>query len=92
MRTMRGSKGIVHIDIAELSQLLGEFRIVLLFFGVQAEVLQQQHLSRLKLAESFVNRRAYAIALDRTYTIVVKISGNFLKLGQRSQVFVYGSK
>ena len=46
---VRRAEGVVDVDIAELGQLLGERRIVLLLFGVVAHVFQQQGLSALQL-------------------------------------------
>ena len=42
------AKGIVDIEFAERGKLMGKGRIVLLFFFVEAEIFQQQHLSRLQ--------------------------------------------
>ena len=43
---VRGAEGVVDIDIAERGQLRGEGGVVGLFFGVEAQVFQQQHLAR----------------------------------------------
>ena len=39
------AEGIVDINIAELGELLGKTRIVLLFFGVEPQVFEQQDLA-----------------------------------------------
>ena len=44
-----GAEGVVHVDVAELGELLGEVRVVLLLFLVEAEVFQQQHVAVLQL-------------------------------------------
>ena len=47
MRAMGRAKGIVDIEIAERGKLSGKCRIVLLLFLMEAQIFQQQHLSRL---------------------------------------------
>ncbi len=42
---MCGSKSIVDVDIGERCELFGELRIVALFPGVEAHVLQQQNVA-----------------------------------------------
>ena len=61
MGTVRGAEGIVHIDFGHRSQGLGEGFVVGFFLGVVAEVLKQQHLSRLKLAGHFAGNLADAV-------------------------------
>ena len=41
------AKGVVDVQIGQRGQLRGEGRIVLLLFGVEARVLQQEHVARL---------------------------------------------
>jgi hypothetical protein len=43
MRAMRRAERVVHIHIAERRELLGKRRIVGFFFGVKAQVLEQNH-------------------------------------------------
>ena len=45
---MRRAKGVIDVDISEFGQLLGEFRVVLLFFGVIANVLEQDDIAGLE--------------------------------------------
>ena len=45
---MRGAEGVVHVDSGESGQTLREFRIVGFFARVEAQVLEQQDLSRLQ--------------------------------------------
>ena len=40
MRPMRGAKGIVHIQIAQLGERLGELWIVRLLTGLKPNILQ----------------------------------------------------
>ena len=47
MRAVRGPEGVVDIHVAQRGQLLRERGIVLLFLGVVAQVLQQQHFAGL---------------------------------------------
>ena len=42
---MRGAEGVVHIDVAEFGELLGEGGIVLFFFLMEAEIFQQQNFA-----------------------------------------------
>ena len=42
---VRGAERIVHIDLAEHREFLGELGVVLLFFGVVAKIFEQQDLS-----------------------------------------------
>src|SRR5580698_6538420 len=44
MRTMRGRKRIVHVEIAELCKAARESRIVALFLGVKPHVFEQEHV------------------------------------------------
>ena len=46
---MRRTEGVVHIHISQRSKFFREGRIVGLFLGVEAQILQQQHLAGLKL-------------------------------------------
>jgi hypothetical protein len=41
MSAVRGAKGIVHIEVAKFGQRLRESRIILLFFLVETDILQQ---------------------------------------------------
>ena len=45
---MRGAESVVYIQIGIGSQRLGEVGIVLLFFSMEAQVFQQQHLAGLE--------------------------------------------
>ena len=45
-----GAECVVDVNIAQLGQLLGEVRLVLFFFLVEAEVFQQQHFAVLQIA------------------------------------------
>ena len=50
MRAMRRAERVVHVNIRDLGQLLGERRIVGFLFVVVADVLQQQHVAGLQCA------------------------------------------
>jgi hypothetical protein len=54
-------EGIVYVSVAELGELLGEVRVVLLLFLVKAQVLQQQHAAVRKRAGRPFDGRADAI-------------------------------
>src|SRR5438552_12947021 len=45
MRSMRGAEGVVAVDVAQRRKLARERLVILLFFWIKAEVLQQQHLA-----------------------------------------------
>ena len=47
---MGAAEGVVDVDVAEAGELLGEAGIVGLFFGMEAEVLEQQRLAGFELA------------------------------------------
>ena len=38
---MRGAEGVVHVEVGESGQRLREYGIVLFFFSVEAQVLEQ---------------------------------------------------
>ena len=42
---VRGAKRVVYIHFGQRSQLLGEFGIVLLFFRMEADILNQHHVA-----------------------------------------------
>ena len=46
---MRGTEGVVDVDLGQRSQSLGESGIVGFFLGVVAQVFKQQHLAGFKL-------------------------------------------
>ncbi len=58
---MGGAEGIVHVDLAERGQLLCECGIIGFLFGVEAQVLQQQHLAILELVRQLAREIADAI-------------------------------
>ena len=56
---MRGPERVVHVDVAEVGELLGKPGIVLLFLRMKAQVLEQQHFAG--LGQHRFDRRADAI-------------------------------
>jgi hypothetical protein len=46
MCTVCGAKGIIDVDVGKHRQLLCKVRIILSFSGMEAQVLQQKHVSR----------------------------------------------
>jgi hypothetical protein len=46
---VRCAEGVVHVDIAQAGQLPAEGRVVGLFLGVEAQVFEQQGLTRLEV-------------------------------------------
>jgi hypothetical protein len=45
MRPMRGAKRIVHVNVAQRGELFRKTVVVLLFFGMEAKVFEQQHIA-----------------------------------------------
>ncbi len=58
VRAMRGAEGVVHPDVGQTGQLLGELLVALLFFRVEAEVLEHHHVARLHLLDRGLDFRA----------------------------------
>ena len=58
---MGGAEGIVDVHLADLRDLLGEVRVVLLFFLVEAGVLQQQHVAVLHSGDCGLGNFADAV-------------------------------
>ena len=50
VRPVGGAEGVVHVDVREVREGLGEVRVVPLLAGVEAEVLEQQDLAVRELA------------------------------------------
>ncbi len=46
MRAVHGAKGVAHVKVRQLGERLCKLGVVLLFFWVKAQVLQQQHVAR----------------------------------------------
>ena len=46
---MGGAEGVVDVELGELGELLGKILVVLFFFGVEAEILEQQCLALFEL-------------------------------------------
>src|SRR5947207_2400055 len=78
---MGGTECVVDINIAERRQLFGESRIVLLFFRMKAEILEQQHISILQSSRHSLNLRSNAVRreLDRLFQQLTKAGGNKLQ-------------
>jgi hypothetical protein len=62
VRSVGRAKRVVHVQVGQRGQLVCETTIIRLFFRVEAHVLQQQHLSWLKLLSSGPGNRPHAIA------------------------------
>ena len=54
VRAVRGAKGVVDIDLRKGGQLLGELRIVLFLFLVEADVLQQNDVAGLHRVDALL--------------------------------------
>src|ERR1700724_142988 len=63
VRAMRCAKGIINVKaVAERSQLSRELLIVLLFFGMEAKVLEQQHIAVFQHGNFILSIRADAVS------------------------------
>ena len=51
---MRRAEGIVDVEVGELGELPGEFLVVVFFFGVEAQVFEQQRLAFFQLEWPFL--------------------------------------
>ncbi len=60
-----GGEGVVDVDVAELGQLLGEGRVVLLLALVVAQVLQQQHAAGLQRLDRGLGVGTHAVVGER---------------------------
>ena len=58
---MRRAERVVDVEVAELAQLFGERAVVLLFAGMKAEILDEQHLARLQRARLLLRLGAHAV-------------------------------
>ncbi len=58
---MGTAEGVIDIQVAKFCQLLCEGWIVLLFFRMEAQVLQQQHLAGLQHAHHFLRSLSHAV-------------------------------
>ncbi len=78
MRAMRGAERVVHIDVAQRGQLLREAGIVLLFFRVEAQVLEQHDAARTMRCARRIRRRTDAVfgKRDRTAQQLTRSRGN----------------
>ena len=53
MRPVRGSEGVVDVNIAQCGKLFGEFRIVGFFFGVKAQVFRRNYPPAARTTKAF---------------------------------------
>ena len=58
---MRRAECIINIYIAQRGELIRKSRIVLFFFGMEAQVLQEQHFTRLQIRNHLFNFRSNAV-------------------------------
>src|SRR5437867_655330 len=58
---MRGAERVVHVNVAQRGELSGEIGIVLLFFSMKSEILEQQRLPVLKIGNHLLDLRADAV-------------------------------
>ena len=66
---MRGTEGIVHVHVAEPGERGGEGVVVLLFLGVEAQVLEQDDLGRaVSLRDRVFSGGADTVARENHFT------------------------
>ena len=68
VRAVRGPEGVVDVEIAELGQTPREGGIVALLFGMEAHVLEQQHVAVAQLRNGVVGFLADAVVGERDRT------------------------
>src|SRR5690242_15039527 len=61
VRAMGGREGVVDIEVAERRERLGEARVVLLLFGMEAEILEEGDIAGLQRSDDALRRGADAI-------------------------------
>ena len=59
---MGGAEGVVDVDVGVDGERLGELRVVLLLLGVEAEVLEQDHLAGLEPRDGVLGADAERVA------------------------------
>ncbi len=62
---MGRGEGVVDVDLAKRRELSRELGVVLLLLGMEADVLEQQHLARLQPAHSGLGDRPDAVGYER---------------------------
>ena len=62
---MGGPERVVDVDVGVRGEGRGEGRVVLLFLGVEAEVLEQQHLARPEALDRVLGADPERVAGDR---------------------------
>ena len=65
---MRGAERVVHVVVRQAGKLLGELVVVGFFFGMEAQILQQQGLALLQLAGHLLGFRADAVGAEATFS------------------------
>ena len=58
---MRRAERVVHIEVAQLAQLPGEFRIISFLFRVEAQVFQHERLPAFQLVRHLLGLRANTV-------------------------------
>ena len=81
MATVSAAEGIVYGDVSQLCKLLGEARVVFLFFGMEAEIFQQENIAWLQLGGGSFGYFTYAVG-GEGYFLAQKLGE---ALGYRSQ-------
>ena len=65
VRAVSGCESVVHIQIAEPREAFGEIQVVAFFFGVKAEVFEQEHVAVAQLRDGIFDRRADRVVHER---------------------------
>ena len=61
MGAMGCAKSVIDIDIAEFGELFRKLRIVLLLFGMEAQILEHQHAARWQIRDHLLDFRSDAV-------------------------------
>jgi hypothetical protein len=64
MRTMRGAKSIVNVNISELRQRFSEPRIIRFFLGLEPEVLELDDIAIVHVRDDFLRRAADRVVAE----------------------------
>src|SRR6266852_4430228 len=61
VRAVHGAERVVHVDVRDGGELAGEVLVVLLLLRVEAEVLEQEHLSLAQVGDELADSVPHAV-------------------------------
>src|ERR1043165_5311372 len=71
MSTVRGTKGVIHVNICQGGELLSKWEIILLLLFMKTQVFQEQHVPRLQNADGLFRFLADTILQKAEKTLTV---------------------